>query len=464
MERRSFIRNSLIASIAVATPDLFKARVAFARSAGSVIVIGAGMSGVAAAQQLSASGFDVTILEGRSRIGGRTFTDTSLGASVDLGGAWIEGVIGNPLTALTQQFGIATYPDVNEFPLYDERGRVIAEKQVESTTEIYDDIIDRIYENAAELDNKTSFGSLLEREIARGVDSGSIDRAQLRIIRYLIDSAITGDIAADPKYISGRFVDDDYAFKGAQHLIPGGYVQLINNLISGITVKTDQIVERIIYTTSGVVVFTNQGEFSADRVLVTLPLGVLKNGAVKFDPVLPSKKIAAIRRLDMALLNKVVMRFPGVFWDSEYESISGFGNTRLGGSKISEISNFINLQPVVGAPILLGIFGGDFSKRSELLSDGELTALAMLTLRRIFGSGIAEPEAVVRTRWRSDPFSFGSYSFIPVGAFAKDREVLGEPIGERVFFAGEATNRRYPATVHGAYLSGVREASRIAAL
>ena len=464
MDRRSFLRNSLVASIVIATRGLYRARPALASSRGSIIVIGAGMSGVAAAQQLAASGFEVTIIEGRDRIGGRTFTDSSLGVAVDLGGAWIEGVIGNPLTTLAQQFGVTTYPDVNDFPLYDDRGRLISAAQVEESSELYDDIIDRIFEYAEDLDVKTSFGSVLEKEISRGLEAGTIDRTQLKIIRYLIDSAITGDIAADPQYISGRFIDDDSAFKGDQHLLPGGYVQLINGLIAGISVKTNQIVQRISYDNSSVTVTTNQGDFTADRVIVTLPLGVLKNGGVIFHPALPTRKQGAIRRLDMALLNKVVMRFPEVFWDPENELISGFGNTKLGGKKPTAISNFINMSPVVGSPILTGIFGGDFSKRTELLSDSELAELAMRTLRRIFGSDIPEPEAVVRTRWKSDPFAYGSYSFIPVGAYAKDREILAEPVGDRVFFAGEATNRRYPATVHGAYLSGVREASRISTL
>ena len=464
MDRRLFIKRSLLASISIATRGVFKARPAFAAARGSVIVVGAGMSGAAAAQQLSASGFDVTILEGRARIGGRTFTDKSLGAAIDLGGAWIEGVIGNPLTKLTQQYGVTTYPDVNKFPLYDESGHLISDRRVEESTEIYDQIIDRIFEDARDLDSRTSLGSLLEREIDRGLDSEAISHEQLKIIRYLIDSAITGDIAADPQYISGRFVDDDYSYEGDQHLLPGGYVQLISNLIDGIKLKLNQVIKKISYSSTGVIVTTAQDEFAADRVVVTLPLGVLKNGGVVFQPILSPTKLGAIQRLDMALLNKVALRFPRVFWDPDNDLISGFGNTKLAGVRPSEISNFINLSPVVDSPILLGIFGGDFSISTEKLNDTELVSVAMLTLRRIFGRNIPEPEAVVRTRWKSDPFAYGAYSFIPVGAFASDREILAEPIGDRVFFAGEATNRRYPATVHGAYLSGVREADRIAAL
>ena len=70
---------------------------------------------------------------------------------------------------------------------------------------------------------------------------------------------------------------------------------------------------------------------------------------------------------------------------------------------------------------------------------------------------------MVRTQWASDPFAGGSYSYVPVGATGEEYDALAEPVGSRLFFAGEATSRDYHATVHGAYLSGLREAERIAA-
>jgi monoamine oxidase len=79
----------------------------------------------------------------------------------------------------------------------------------------------------------------------------------------------------------------------------------------------------------------------------------------------------------------------------------------------------------------------------------------------MFGKSIPDPEIVLRTAWSSDPFTHGSYSFIPVGGRGEDYEVLAQPVSDRVLFAGEATNRVYPGTVHGAYLSGIREAERI---
>ena len=88
----------------------------------------------------------------------------------------------------------------------------------------------------------------------------------------------------------------------------------------------------------------------------------------------------------------------------------------------------------------------------------------MQTFRRIYGASVPDPEDVLRTSWASDPYSYGSYSFIPVGAPSEDYDALSEPINNRVFFAGEATNSSYPGTVHGAYRSGVRGGDRITQL
>jgi monoamine oxidase len=82
----------------------------------------------------------------------------------------------------------------------------------------------------------------------------------------------------------------------------------------------------------------------------------------------------------------------------------------------------------------------------------------------MFGKTVPEPAAFRLTRWASDPFAFGSYSYLPPGATGTDRDALAEPVANRLFFAGEATHRQYPATVHGALLSGERAAKRILAL
>jgi monoamine oxidase len=130
----------------------------------------------------------------------------------------------------------------------------------------------------------------------------------------------------------------------------------------------------------------------------------------------------------------------------------------------SEWAEWIDYYSYTGQPVLLGLNSGKHARDLEVLTDQSVVAAAMQVLRGIYGRSTPDPDGAVVTRWGSDPFSLGAYSSIPPGANGKDYDTLAEPVGDRVFFAGEATSRSYPATVHGAFLSGEREAKRISDL
>ena len=202
-------------------------------------------------------------------------------------------------------------------------------------------------------------------------------------------------------------------------------------------------------------VHTDTGVFNGDQAVVTLPLGVLKAGGINFSPGLPSEKIGAIERLEMGLLNKLILKFPYIFWP-ETTAFLGFSEDVLG-----ENSVFLNLVPEYQQPVLLGFSGAGAAQNIEAMTDREITARAMLKLRRVYGANIPEPEDILVTRWGQDPFTFGAYSHIRMGATRRDRVRLAEPVGGRIYFAGEATHSQFPATVHGAYLSGLRAAWEI---
>jgi len=121
---------------------------------------------------------------------------------------------------------------------------------------------------------------------------------------------------------------------------------------------------------------------------------------------------------------------------------------------------FLNLN-VLGEPILLGFTIGEHGRQLEKLSDEEIVADAMSILRDMYGDETLEPLDYVRTKWASDPYAQGSYSYSHVGVTTSDYTALAEPVMDRVFFAGEATIMDHTATVHGAYLSGIREAQQI---
>ncbi len=124
----------------------------------------------------------------------------------------------------------------------------------------------------------------------------------------------------------------------------------------------------------------------------------------------------------------------------------------------------MDLEQILGEPVLLAFNAATYGKEVEDLSDQETLDASMKVLRTIYGQSIPDPQAALITRWNQETFSLGSYSHIPVGATGRDYRVLSAPSGGRLFWAGEATNKKYPQTVAGAYLSGQRAAQQIIAL
>jgi len=216
-------------------------------------------------------------------------------------------------------------------------------------------------------------------------------------------------------------------------------------------------VTRVAHGTSGVVVETSKGAFTAPRAIVTLPIGVLRSGAVKFDPALPASKVSAISAMRMDVLQKVYVRFAKPFWPEDVEI---FGRIAPASGK-GEFVSLVNVAFYAKEPILMFFNAGTYARKVEEMTDGAVADLATKHLREMFGASVPTPEACLVTRWGRDPFALGSYAHLPVGTKPSDRKALAAPVDDRLFFAGEATESDYPATVHGALLSGRREARRI---
>ena len=189
--------------------------------------------------------------------------------------------------------------------------------------------------------------------------------------------------------------------------------------------------------------------------IVTVPLGVLKSGSPAFQPALPRRKRRAIDQLGMGVLNKTCLLFDDVFWQKDVEVVGYVG------AETGQWAETLNLYPYTGQPILMMFNAGLYGARIEAMPDAEVVSQASAALADMYGS-VPEPEDVLITRWRSDPWSYGSYSYVPVGASFRRHSDLARPVDGKVFFAGEATHRDYPATVHGAFLSGVRAAREVA--
>ena len=414
----------------------------------SVVIVGAGVAGLAAAMELRASGFDdVVILEARDRIGGRIWTDTvGGGIPIDLGASWIHGVDGNPISAIARENGIEThrtdwgngvfhYHDVGE-PAPSARRAL------------------RDFWRLAEENRERSLESVYEKLLASGTFS-EVDR---RYVEYLLTTEVENEYAADLSDLSYASVDGGSSFRGGDFVVPGGYGQIVDVLASGVEVRRGQAVTEIDHSGPATVVTTEGGAtFEAARVIVTVPLGVLKDDFISFRPSLPSRKMTAVAKLEMGVLNKVYLLFDDVFWDRDVERLQYVG------ADSGQWAENISLFPYTGQPVLAMLNAGTFGTRLEVLPDREVVVQAVAALANMYGDVPAPKDARI-TRWRSDPWAHGSYSYVPIGSSFAEYAALGEPVGDKVFFAGEATRDDYPATVHGAYLSGVKAARQIAAI
>lgn len=201
---------------------------------------------------------------------------------------------------------------------------------------------------------------------------------------------------------------------------------------------------------------TDGGQIDAARVIVTVPLGVLKANAIEFDPPLPQRKREAIDRLGMGSFEKVILVFDERFWEDDFE----VGIAHLGGlGPDLEFPSFYDMTAAAGVPTIACLYSGAFAERTQAKSPDRIIAECVGVLEQILGV-VPEPVASHATGWTNYPFSLGSYSYYAVGSDVDDTEALAEPAGN-LQFAGEATSVEAYQTVHGAFLSGLREAARI---
>lgn len=428
-----------------------------------VVVVGAGLAGLAAAGELSRHGSDVVVLEARGRVGGRCSTSEG----VDLGAHWIHGTEGNPITALARRHGLPTVFVGGDSTFTG--GWDMLELHGPGMTPLDDD------EKLASVFAADAMWDALEvvrrRTQALGLADVSLKDAVFALqaegrlpydpltLDWHLEVLARDDMGCGSERLSLLSWDDGVDEYGhGDSVIVAGYQALAEAMAQEIDVRLNCPVRRIDIRESARALVETSGEtFEADAVIVTVPLGVLKARSIGFEPPLPARKLRAIERLGVGLLAKVVLRFDRVWWRQD-QYVMGVSH-----APVSDWPTvIINLSATHHEPVLVMLAGGELGARLESGDLAEARTWAMRVLREVLGGNVPEPVSVSRTEWSRDPWSLGSYTAMIVGSSTDDIVALGEPIGERLYFAGEATSEGGRATAHGAVISGLREAARIA--
>ena len=414
----------------------------------SIIVIGAGISGLAAARELTEQGHEVTVLEARERIGGRVHTEREDGHVTDLGASWIHGIDNSPLFETVREFGM----DTREFTVgsYQPGGRPIAyftrdgERLSDDAAREFAEELNRFLEVLdTELTREperefTSYADAVEQVLESW--DGHRD-----LIRDFHQHRTEEQYGVRWDHLDARGLLEDMP-EGDEVVFPNGFDELATRLAEGLDVRTGVTVKGIMgggNPDTPILVVTDSGYHTVSQVIVTVPVGVLKE--IEFEPPLPETHRRVLAGLHMNHFEKVFLEFPERFWDEGVYAI----RQQLAGKWHS----WYDMTATSGKPTLLTFAAGDTAKGVT-----EVVVPEILERLRLLYGDVPEPVRVTITNWQNDPFSRGSYAYAGIGTRDADRDLLAEPFGG-IHIAGEATWGDDPATVTAALMSGRRAAA-----
>jgi monoamine oxidase len=411
----------------------------------SVVVVGAGIAGLAAAKHLKEAGFSVQVLEAQGQIGGRIRTERSTGIAFDEGASWIHGPNGNPLTKLAYEAGATSMvtPD-DEVLVFNEQGVPYQDNVLSAAEDAFSDALEAVQDAGTSIQ---SFQSVFQQLYPTQFNDP--------LWKYMLSAYLEFDTGADISDLSSVHFEDDEAYGGADVLIINGYDRLTDQLANGLEIKLNQVVTSLNYAEKKVQITANGALIEADFAVVTVPLGVLKKGTIAFTPELPTTKKEAILHTEMGNVNKFLLVWDQPFWDTSLQYIGFTPQTK------GKFNYFLNLKKNTSANALMTFAIGDYANLTESKTEDELIQEIMQHLKQIYGNNLPNPTHFRRTKWGQQPYSYGAYSFATNGRSSADFDTLAAPLQNLVFFAGEHTHRDYRGTAHGAYASGIREAENI---
>lgn len=428
LSRRSFLAASaaLVAAPAVVTQA----------AEGEIVVIGAGAAGIAAARRLAAARRPVRVLEASNRIGGRCATDTKIfGVPFDLGAHLIHNPDANPVLAAAGAAGFNIDPVSRATSL-----RVGQRKAGDAELETF------------------LAASLKARRAMTDLGKAKADFTADRLLpRDLGDWRQTMEFLLGP-LATGRDLKDISAFEMARQpdrddvFCRQGYGALLARVAAGLNVQLGSPVDAI-YWGHNLAIDTPKGNMLVRAAIVTVSPEVLSSGDIDFIPPLPKRTFDAAQKLTLGSYDHVAFDLPGNPLglqrdDIVYEQAMGKRTAALIGN-------------VGGSSLHMVEIAGSFGKELAKTGDTALVAFATDWLVSLFGSGVKNKiKRSHATNWTADPLTRGAM-YAPAIGDGEARKILLEPLGDKVWFAGEALSDTQWGTVAGAWDSGTRAAEAL---
>lgn len=402
-----------------------------------VLVVGAGVAGLTAARRLVRRRCDVRVVEARSRLGGRVRTDRWDGAPVELGATWIHGRKGNPIFVQARKRGLT---------LRRSRGEVAASDGAEWSSRA----LRRLERDVRRVMDywRAGQGRGPDVSLAEAMPPGPRTAA---VDRRLRDVAL--DYGADLAMLGRDAWDEDEAYAGGDFWVREGLDRLVHALAKGLDVQMDTVVTAIDVGADTVAVHTDQGVVTARTVICTVPLGVLKSGAIRFAPALPPALAQAVSHLGAGDATTLALELDRPVQETPCDFFTDLGADPLWDGDVYWPG------PLHGQAVVFGQTVGVAARDAE--ADPEAAAAKILaTMARVLGRPAPTLVGLRASAWHQDPFARGAWSFNPVGVPLEVRAAFDDVPGP-VFFAGEHTSADYPGTMHGAWHSGRRAAARV---
>ncbi|KAM3955053.1 LOW QUALITY PROTEIN: spermine oxidase [Aphomia sociella] len=479
------VLSSLILSIILTIASVGDASIMKTSQSYDTIVIGLGSAGTTAASTLARAGKRVLALEAQDRVGGRVHTVPFGDGVVELGAEWIHGTNHSRVYELAIQNNVSVLPQHLDLQPFRSDGGDASSSLLNELINFVLQVVDEPPETAQPLGQYIT--ERVRKYLKEKHPSVFEDEEFVQEFLHFADLIINNyeattswnDITTESKYEE---------LGGCQHMSWNrhGYKTffeiLLNKYNNGpglptLEIKLNTEVINIKYSqdpNAKVTVLCLDGStYTADNVIITVSLGVLKERHEKlFTPQLTQEK-TAIDKMSMGLLGKVILLFPNQWWEGGH--YFGFLWRDKDKKQLADVEKWLYALVVASPPMgtsktLTFWTTGDIGRMVETLPEDLVKRKCMELLRRFMGRNITipEPTAMLRSTWNSNPFTRGSYTYdnIISPQYPTAREDLGKPLTDssgrpRVLFAGEATNPNHFSTVHGASDTGYREALRL---